>query len=380
MHTPFLTTGDLRFLIFPALLLAYYLVCWTLTGKDPKVENVVPEYDAPPGISPGVARYILTGGSDGTTLAAVLSQLAVKGVISIQPEAGCYRIELLHSNLAVAPEEAALIQVLFSQKMQAQTYAVNGKPKAGHPVPPELRDAVSRISVQQLATKGLAVAAELAAEPRQITVLNPRSEPQVELALDAVQNTFRKGLKGVFFRWHFIYVFAGMMMTLLFGMVASLFYDAVFQIFWLFFFTTGAGTVIAFFRSSKPTRPTLGQRIGEIVVPFMFFVFPGLIISIKMAPGAVGLVLAVVMAVSLNSGFMVLMRKPTAAGQAVLQQLAGLREFLVRVEQDRLERVNSPEEKVRLMNRFLPYAIALGVKEGWGDTMAAAFSNAIVER
>jgi len=62
-----------------------------------------------------------------------------------------------------------------------------------------------------------------------------------------------------------------------------------------------------------------------------------------------------------------------------LQQLAGFREFLQRVDQDRLERLNTPE-RAEAMDKFLPYAIALGVKEGWGDTMAAALSNAIVER
>jgi uncharacterized membrane protein len=78
--------------------------------------------------------------------------------------------------------------------------------------------------------------------------------------------------------------------------------------------------------------------------------------------------------------FLVLMRAPTKKGEQVLRQLAGFREFLVRVEQDQLERMNKPEEKARLMNRYLPYAIAIGVREGWGDSMAAAFSNAIVER
>jgi len=64
----------------------------------------------------------------------------------------------------------------------------------------------------------------------------------------------------------------------------------------------------------------------------------------------------------------------------VLQQLAGFREFLVRVEQDRLDRVNTPEQRAELMDRFLPYAIALNVREGWGDRMASDFSDAIVER
>ena len=74
------------------------------------------------------------------------------------------------------------------------------------------------------------------------------------------------------------------------------------------------------------------------------------------------------------------MRAPTVTGQSVITQLAGFREFLRRVEQDQLERLNTPEQKAELMNRFLPYAIALNVREGWGDQIAAAFSDAIVER
>ena len=74
------------------------------------------------------------------------------------------------------------------------------------------------------------------------------------------------------------------------------------------------------------------------------------------------------------------MRAPTDQGRAALQQLAGFREFLLRVEQDALNRVNTPQQKAELMNRFLPYAIALNVREGWGNRMAAEFSDAIVER
>jgi len=64
----------------------------------------------------------------------------------------------------------------------------------------------------------------------------------------------------------------------------------------------------------------------------------------------------------------------------VIQHLAGFKEFLTRVEQDRMERLNSPEEKARVMNEFMAYAVALGVREGWGDRMASAFSNAAVQR
>jgi hypothetical protein len=77
---------DLYRLAFPGVLLVFYVVCWLAVGRDPKIRNVAPRYEPPAGISPGVARYILTGGSDGTTLAAVLAGLAAKSVIAIQPQ------------------------------------------------------------------------------------------------------------------------------------------------------------------------------------------------------------------------------------------------------------------------------------------------------
>ncbi len=63
-----------------------------------------------PGISPGLARYIITGGSDGATLAAVLAQLAARGVISIQAPSGSYGLELVEESASVQPEEAALVR------------------------------------------------------------------------------------------------------------------------------------------------------------------------------------------------------------------------------------------------------------------------------
>ena len=377
---------DLRFLIFPALLLVYYLMCWARVGRDPKVEDVAPQYEPPAGISPGVARYIATGGSDGTTLAAVLSQLAADGVLSIQPQAGSYRIELLREDASVVPEAAALIEALFSTRMKSQPYTATAASAAGGPqVPSELREAMERIPAQQLASRGLAAAAELAVEPRRTVVLDPKSAVQVKLALDAIQDTFRRNLDGVYFRWNFVYVFFGMLATFVLGLGASLFIGdsgapSTFVTLWLLLFTSIAGTVMASSHSAKPTKPTVGQRLSAILLPLLFFVLPGFLIAGVVLRAAQGFVISLLLAVALNSTFMVLMRAPTAAGHKAVEQLTGFREFLVRVEQDRLERVNTPEEKARLMNRFLPYAIAMGVKEAWGDSMAAAFSNAIVER
>ena len=109
--THFLWRTSLRSLTFTvslsrAVLLVFYVVCWLAVGRDPKIENVAPRYEPPAGISPGVARYILTGGSDGTTLAAVLAGLAAKGVVAIQPQSGSYAVSLLNSSPILLPDEA----------------------------------------------------------------------------------------------------------------------------------------------------------------------------------------------------------------------------------------------------------------------------------
>jgi hypothetical protein len=132
--------------------------------------------------------------------------------------------------------------------------------------------------------------------------------------------------------------------------------------------------------TSKPTSPSAKQRVTRVLVPMLFFGLPGSLIYIAALPEAHGFVLALLLSVLLNNISFVIMRAPTPRGLIILQQLAGFREFLVRVEQDPLDRMNTPEKRAELMNRFLPYAIALNVREGWGDKMASAFSDAIVER
>jgi hypothetical protein len=154
----------------------------------------------------------------------------------------------------------------------------------------------------------------------------------------------------------------------------------MFLSFWLFMFTSIAGMVIGGIWASRPTHPSTKQRVTRVLVPVIFFGLPGVVIYFGALPQSHGFVLALLLSVVLNSIFFFIMRAPTPRGLEILQQLAGFKEFLVRVEQDRLDRVNTPEQRAELMNRFLPYAIALNVREGWGDKMASAFSDAIVER
>lgn len=364
-----LSSDDLRMLVFPGILLVFYAISWLVVGRDPKVGPVTPQYQPPEGVSPGVARYITIGGSDGTTLAAILTQLAVKGVISIQPQGRVYQVQLRNEKITVMPEEAALIKTLLNVELSVEPYLATHTAKVGEPDPVSKPLQEAFLS---LAPKG----------PQHQATIDPSDTAQIKALMDAVQGSFRQNLQGIYFRQNFRFAGIGILATLAWAMFTATLVKAqnsLFLTFWLFMFTSIAGVVMGGFYASKPIRPSIRQRVTSIVLPLLFFALPAALIYSAL-PSAHGLVLALLLSVLLNSVAFVIMRAPTTLGQNTIEQLAGFREFLGRVEQDKMERLNTPEQKAELMNRFLPYAIALNVKEGWGDKMASAFSDAIVER
>src|ERR1044071_940036 len=389
----FFSVPDFQHLAFPGLLLAFYVISWLVAGRDPKIENVAPRYEPPAGVSPGVARYVLNGGSDGTTLAAVLTGLAAKGVVSIQPQNGNYAIQLLNSGATVLPDEASVVRTLFNMEQTVQPYADSNSAIVGSPdVQRSGSIAAANMTSPRTAQSirsgsgelpAAAAAVGMAPAPSSMAIINPQAGAEIKAHIDALQDTFRKNLQGVYFRQNFIFAGLGMLATLVWGLFVATTLEessSMFITFWLFFFTSIAGLVIGGVWTSKPAHSSMRQRITRAVLPILFFGLPGAIIYGAALPHSNGFVLALLLSVLLNSIFFVIMRAPTSRGLMVLQQLAGFREFLVRVEQDRLDRVNTPEQRAEMMNRFLPYAIAMNVREGWGDKMASAFSDAIVER
>jgi hypothetical protein len=232
-----------------------------------------------------------------------------------------------------------------------------------------------------VASSGAAVGRSLSPESQ--VVIDPLAMPAIKTHIDALQDTFRKNLQGIYFRQNFRYAGIGMAATFAWAMFTAATLEAassMFITFWLLLFTSIAGLVIGGVWTSKPTQPSTRQRVARALLPLLFFGLPGSLIYVAALPEAHGFVLALLLSVLLNNIFFVIMRAPTPRGLIILQQLAGFREFLMRVEQDPLDRINTPEQRAELMNRFLPYAIALNVREGWGDKMASAFSDAIVER
>ena len=67
---------------------------------------------------------------------------------------------------------------------------------------------------------------------------------------------------------------------------------------------------------------------------------------------------------------------PTKEGRGVLDRIAGFKQYLSITERERLDRMTPPEDTPELFERYLPYAIALGVENRWADRFAGVLAAA----
>jgi uncharacterized membrane protein len=58
---------------------------------------------------------------------------------------------------------------------------------------------------------------------------------------------------------------------------------------------------------------------------------------------------------------------PTREGRTVLDHIAGFRQYLSVTEGDRLDRMTAPRDTPEIFEKFLPFAIALGIENRWAD-------------
>jgi hypothetical protein len=79
----------------------------------------------------------------------------------------------------------------------------------------------------------------------------------------------------------------------------------------------------------------------------------------------------------INLGWAPLLRRKTKLGRAAADQIAGFRMFLEKVEQDQLDRLHPRTDAPQNLDELIPYAIALEVKEAWGDHLAQAFLSSV---
>ncbi len=325
-------------LFFPLALFLYYSAVWFAVGRDPKPGVVLPQYGPPDGLSPAAVRYLTTTGSDGRSFAAVLAQLTHRGFINVQPLGEKYRIfkesRPAAEATSLASEEAQVLRILFSDDREVLLDPAKG-PLLSVYVAAIQKELVSRMEGKYFTRNAGWIALALVATILSLFVL-----------AFAAKGRDTSGL--VLLSWWFTFV------SLIVGFIAR------------------AGFITAW-RTVARTKKAVGMMLLSTGALGVFLVVCGFIAHHIATKVSLAYTLTLASLVALHLGFATALRRVTPLGRKALDHLEGFRTFLLKVEQDQLDRLHDADDELQTANEFLSYAIALEIKEAWGDHLAQAF-------
>ena len=321
----------------------FYFYAWLQAGRGPRAGTVVPLFEPPDGLSASAMRFVKRMRFDNLCYAAAIVESGVRRKLRlIDTEDGLIfkskktRIEKTGDPGDMPDPERAMLEALFASggdvEMDRKNYKLFEAAKSG------LKDGLTaaykgRLFLNNLgwAWAGLALilamvafvgATLLSADP----FAGPNDAPAawlcVGLFLVALGTAPRVGRPGGL-RW----------LALCISIVAGLF--GLLMLFGLLSFASDAG----------------------LLVP----------------------VLSPLLALPLAISAFWWMAAPTREGRAVMDRIAGFERYLSVTEENRLEVLHPPEKTPELFERFLPYAIALGVENRWADKFAAVLAAAAAD-
>lgn len=103
-------------------------------------------------------------------------------------------------------------------------------------------------------------------------------------------------------------------------------------------------------------------------LPGLVIIVASLVIALKMGHGSAIVALCGIVAMLLTIvWFALIMRRPTYQGRKLLDQMLGFREYIEVAEKDELNLRNPPKKTPQLFERYLPYALALGIDQAWSE-------------
>jgi len=319
------------------LMWAYYLLQWFRVGRDPKPGVIIAQYTAPEGFTPGALRYIERMGYDNRCFAADVVDLGVRGALRIEQSGHDYTLQRTRgANADVLPLEVELLKSLFGES--------------------------------------------------EVLALKQTEHTRIAAALKAHEASLKKSGLGRYFNTNGRLVIPGALLgavALIAGLVVRGVGPALagsgFILVWLSAWTFGVialvGQAIAAWRAPPSI---LGYGGALFVTVFALPFVAGEVVGIGVFVGLTGVGFSIVAAALFltNFAFFHWLKAPTLEGRKLLDHIAGLRLYLGVAERDELVLQKAPPLTSDEFQRFLPYALALGVEKTWADRFAATVGPA----
>ncbi len=307
----------------------YFLVSWILVGRDPKHGVIIPLFAPPEGFTPQEVRYLdRLGACDNTSLSAAVLHLAVQRALTITESPG--KVYTLSKGDCSTLDDAQI-------RLQEALF------KGGSPL------ILVQANHSTLAAAKSVLAKDLA----------------IQVGPCFARNT------GVWV--------VGLLATLIpLGLSLLDVRDkqiALFMMAWLSIWSLGCGALsFSVFKAWQSKSFLTAMPLTLFSIPFLAGWFFGMWVLMHSAsPWVCGIFLA---GITLCAVFHHLLKRPTPDGQRLRDQILGFKKYLSVAEADRLGLENPPERTPQLFEKFLPYALALGVEQAWSEQFADVLAAA----
>ncbi len=323
------------------VLLVYYLVVWFRVGRDPQRGVIMPRYEPPAGLSPAGMRYLVKMGFDNKVAAAAMLDMAVKKYVTIGKSDTVYTLTRAYGEkIVLTPDERLLAEKLLGSDNSLE--------------------------------------------------LSPAHHTRVQSAITALKTSLKTSEEKIYFLTNSRYLMPGVIFSALLiaanvllapskvAMTAGAFIS-VWLTGWSFGVVMLLLMVVASWKAALSGGGGAAAKGGALFltlfsVPFL----AGEVFGISMLArtcslSAVGLLALVVF---LNVLFHYLLKAPTHAGRVLLDQVEGFKMFLGAVDKDRLATLAATEQTPAVFEKYLPYAVALGVEQAWAGRFADVLERA----
>ncbi|MGI8931795.1 MAG: DUF2207 domain-containing protein, partial [Sphingomicrobium sp.] len=301
--------------------------------------TVVPIFAPPDGLSPAAMCYVWKMKADNRAFAAALVDLGVKGHVRLVEEDGSWlsrdktRIDRLAATTEITAAETAMLNAL--------------------------------------------------AEPGGSIVMDNEHHGKFSGARGALDEIFKKEFEGKLFLRNAGWAIAGFLLLIVAiwlvaaAMIASEDGGGLTMV----ILGIGAMGVAALLFLAGRRSGASGQCLLSAIA--FLIAMGGFAVSVPVIPAAIAtgwiwplIIPALVLPLAISAFWWI--SAPTKQGRAVLDRIAGFRQYLSIAERERLDRMTAPADTLDRFERYLPYAIALGVETRWAERFQSQLAAAAV--
>ncbi|MEO5774842.1 MAG: DUF2207 domain-containing protein [Sphingomicrobium sp.] len=318
----------------------FYFVAWKKAGRDPRPGTIMPLFSPPDDLSPAAMRYVTKMGLDNRAFAAALVSMGVEGHVRLEEEDGGWL-----------------------SKDKTRIYREAGK----SPLEPEEEEALDK-----LMASGASITME------------QKNHAYFGAAKKALDEAFKARFDGKLFNRNWGWAVAGLFLWLATVWLAAAAVLASIDRTELLPIGVALGSILT--AGILAVLVQHSSAVGKCLFVVGVFAFAGLALATGMPIIAeafstgwlLPMLIPGVAFVLVGSGF-IWMAAPTREGRRVLDRIAGFKQYLSITEGERLDRMTAPRDTPELFEKYLPYAIALGVENRWADRFSGVLAAAATQ-